>query len=48
MQRFAQTNGGKSEHEATLSCGSVARSPNRVPQAQTQGVGADTGGLPDL
>ena len=35
--RFAQTNGGKSEHEATLSCGSVARSLNRVPQAQPDG-----------
>ena len=34
---FAQTNGGKSEHEATLSYGSVAHSLNRVPQAQTDG-----------
>ena len=39
--RFAQTNGGKSDHEATLSCGSVARSLNRVPQAQPKGMGAD-------
>ena len=36
-RRFAQTNGGKSEHKATLSCGSVAHSLNRVPQAQTDG-----------
>jgi hypothetical protein len=36
-RRFAQTDGGKSVHDATLSCGSVARSPNRVPQAQTHG-----------
>ena len=37
LQRYAQTNGGKSEHEATLSYGSVAHSLNRVPQAQTDG-----------
>ena len=36
-RRFAQTDGGKSVHDATLSCGSVARIPNRVPQAQTHG-----------
>lgn len=35
--RFAQTDGGKSVHDATLSCGSVARSLNRVPQALTHG-----------
>jgi len=33
----AQTNGGKSEHDATLSYGSVARSPNGLPQALTHG-----------
>ena len=37
LRRFAQTNGGKSEHEATLSCGSVARRLNRVPQARPDG-----------
>ena len=36
-RRFAHTNGGKSVYEATLSCGSVARSPNSVPQALTHG-----------
>ena len=36
-RRFAQTNGGESEDDATLSYGSVARSLNRVPQAQTDG-----------
>ena len=35
--RSAQTNGGKSEHEATLSYGSVARSLNSAPQALTHG-----------
>ena len=35
--RFAQTTGGKSEHEATLSYGSVARSLDSVPQALTNG-----------
>ena len=37
LRRCAQTNGGKSDHEATLSYGSVARSPNSVPQARTHG-----------
>ena len=36
-RRFAQTDGGKPVHDAALPCGSVARSPNRVPQAQTHG-----------
>ncbi len=36
-RRFAQTDGGKPVHDATLSCGSVARIPNRVPQAQING-----------
>ena len=40
LQRFAQTNGRKPDDEATLSCGSVARSLNRAPQAQTQGRGS--------
>jgi len=39
LQRAARTNGGKSEDEATLSFGSVARNLNHVPQAQTQGDG---------
>ena len=43
--RYAQTSGGKSEYEATLSCGSVARSLNYVPQAQTQGVDTGFAGL---
>ena len=37
LRRSAQTNGGKSEHDATLSCGSVARRPNSVLQALTHG-----------
>ncbi|QXZ09049.1 hypothetical protein KUF54_13510 [Comamonas sp. Y33R10-2] len=48
LRRFAQTNGGKSDDEAKLSCGSAARSLNRVPQALTQGVGAGADDLPDL
>ena len=35
--RAAQTNGGKLENDATLSCGSVSRSLNRMPQAQPDG-----------
>ena len=35
--RAAQARCRKSDHEATLSCGSVARSPNSVPQALTHG-----------
>ena len=36
-RRSVQTRCRKSDVEATLSCGSVARSLNRVPQAQTHG-----------
>jgi hypothetical protein len=35
--RAAQTGCRKSEHDATLACGSVARSLTRVPQALTHG-----------
>lgn len=45
LRRCTQTNGGKSVHKATLSCGSVTRSLNRVPQAQTQGVESGSDGL---
>jgi hypothetical protein len=37
LQRAARTNGGKSDDDATLSCGSVARSLNYVPQARPHG-----------
>ena len=37
LQRYAQTNGGKSEHEALALFGANARSLNRVPQAQPDG-----------
>lgn len=43
--RYAQTNGGKSDHDATLSCGTVARSLNRVPQLRAQGVDTEFAGL---
>ena len=36
-RRFAQTNGGKSEDDAGVSCGTPAHSLNRVPQAQPHG-----------
>ena len=37
LQRYAQTNGGKSDHEALALFGANARSLNRVPQAQPDG-----------
>ena len=46
FQRAAQTNGGKLENDATLSCGSVSRSLNHMPQAQPKGMGTD--GMCDL